>query len=65
MFYDVHIAANDDLPGGPGVVIVERNGLPPLMVIAGETARAWSFVREWERLCEVELPQPTVLRAVV
>ena len=62
MQYAVLTVAEDELPPGVRHVIVERpEPDPPLLIITGETARCWEFMRRWED--ERECPSvPTVAR---
>lgn len=48
MNYIVQIVGEDELPQGMHMVIVEQKDGPPIMLINGEPARAWRFMREWE-----------------
>lgn len=71
MHYAIQIVADDELPDGMNKVIVERVGEPPLMLINGELARGWRFMRAWEDMQEpssvpsILLPaRPLLLRAV-
>jgi hypothetical protein len=40
-------------------VIAEREDEPPLLLISGETARCWRFMRAWEDSIEPSW-QPTI-----
>ena len=59
MKYLVHTVGDDELPEGVPFVIVERDKEPPLLLIGGEVARCWRFMRAWENTCEPAW-QPTV-----
>lgn len=68
MKYLVHAVDESQLPEGVSTVIVERDDGPPVLIISGETARCWRFMRTWEDTQEPEW-QPSVslpyrLRAV-
>lgn len=71
MNYTIQIVGDDELPDGMNKVIVERAGEPPLMLINGEPARAWRFMRAWEDMREpssvpsVLLPARTLLLRAV
>lgn len=59
MKYVVQTVAEHELPDGVEHVIVEREDDPPLLLLAGETARCWRWMRRWEDT--VEPPwQPTI-----
>ena len=63
MRYIVQPVADNELPEGVTFVIVEREGGQHLLLVAGEHARGWRFLRAWEdgrEPCEV----PTLLYAV-
>ena len=63
MKYIVQAVEDNELPEGITLVIVEREGGPNLLLVAGEHARGWHFLRAWEdsrEPCEV----PTLLYAV-
>lgn len=47
MRYEVAIVGHGDLPAGINKVIVEREGALPLLLINGEPARCWQFMRAW------------------
>lgn len=68
MKYLVHTVANHELPEGVERVIVERDEGPPLLIISGEAARCWRFMRAWEDTqepaCEPTVALPAPLRAV-
>jgi hypothetical protein len=62
MQYAVLTVAEDELPEGVQHVIVERpEPDPPLLIITGETARCWEFMRRWEDTLEPS-SVPTVTR---
>lgn len=46
--YLVHAVGDEELPCGVSWLIVERDGEPPLLIISGEVARCWRFMRAWE-----------------
>jgi hypothetical protein len=46
--YLVHAVGDHELPEGVERVIVERDNEPPLLLISGEAARCWRFMRAWE-----------------
>lgn len=48
MQYAVQIVGDDDLPQGMNKVVVERGDGPPLLLINGEPARVWRFMRGYE-----------------
>lgn len=52
MRYEIQIVRDDELPQGVNKVVVERDGEPPLMLINGEPARVWRFMREYEDTVE-------------
>lgn len=68
MQYAIQVVGNEELPEGVDRVIVERENEPPLMLISGELARCWRFVRAYEDALEpCELPSimlPALLHAV-
>lgn len=59
MQYLVHTVADNALPEGVSWLIVERDDEPPLLLINGEVARCWRFMRAWEDTIEPSW-QPTV-----
>lgn len=52
MNYEVQVVADDELPEGVSRVIVEREGAPPLLLLCGEPARTWLFMRSYEDTLE-------------
>lgn len=68
--YEVQTVGDDELPDGIHQVIVERIDGPPLLILNGEPARCWSFMRAWEDTLEAPhiattaIPLPALLRAV-
>lgn len=70
MQYTVQIVADHELPNGVERVIVEREDGSAVMLINGNTARCWSFMRAWEDSLEpctvptVLLPERALLYAV-
>lgn len=63
MHYEVLTVTDDQLPEGTCRVIVERVGKPPLLIVKGEPARTWRFMRTFEDATEPPV-LPTILRAV-
>lgn len=63
MRYIVLPVADNDLPEGITMVIVERQDGQNLLLIAGEHARGWRFLRAWEDSRE-PCVVPTLLYAV-
>lgn len=63
MRYVVHTVADGELPEGLDRVIVERHDGPPLLLISGEPARCWRFMRAWEDSLEPPFV-PTMLYAI-
>jgi hypothetical protein len=68
--YIVQVVGDDELPAGIHKVIVERDGLRPLLLINGEPARTWRFMcayeAEVEAGCGVQVAWPAeVLLAAV
>lgn len=68
MKYEVKTVEPHELPEGVERVIVQRGDRPPVLIITGEAARCWEFMRRWEATL-VEPPwEPSVclplLRAV-
>lgn len=61
MQYVVHTVADHELPEGVERVIVERHAGPPLLLISGDAAQCWRFMRAWEDTREPEAV-PTVCR---
>lgn len=61
MQYSVQIVGDDELPKGVHKVIVEREDGAALLLINGELARCWRFMREWEGSHE-SCGVPSVLR---
>lgn len=59
MKYQILAVGMDDLPEGVHQVIVEREGEPPLLLINGDVAVCWEFMRAWEGTLEPSW-QPTV-----
>lgn len=71
MQYAIQVVGDNELPEGLNKVIVEQVDGPPLMLINGELARAWRFMRAYEDALEpcdvpsIMLPLTTpLLRAV-
>lgn len=64
MQYEVQTVGENDLPAGINRVIVERDDGDPILLINGEPARCWRFMRAWEESIEADL-KPTVLRLAV
>lgn len=71
MQYVIEVVAEGELPQGINKVVVERVDGPPLMLINGEPARVWRFMRSYEDTLEpctvptICLPaMPPLLRAV-
>lgn len=60
MQYAIQIVGDDELPQGMNTVIAEQNDGPPIMLINGEPARIWRFMRAWEDTLEPG-PSATVL----
>lgn len=52
MKYLVEAVADNALPAGVERVIVERDDGPPVLLISGEAARCWEFMRCWEDTLE-------------
>ena len=48
MQYDVQVVGNAELPQGVERVIVERVGLPPVLLLAESAAQTWLFMQRWE-----------------
>lgn len=63
MRYIVQPVDDNELPEGVTFVIVERAGGEHLLLIAGEHARGWRFLRAWEDSVE-SCAVPTLLYAV-
>lgn len=61
MQYEVHTVDTCELPEGVNRVIVERSDRPPLLIICGEAAQCWRFLRQWEDTQEPPTA-PTVCR---
>jgi hypothetical protein len=59
MKYLVQPVDESELPDGVGWLIVERDDGPPILLISGEVARCWEFMRAWEDTLE-PCWQPTV-----
>lgn len=59
MKYEVLVVDDDALPKGMHQVIVEREDLPPLLLINGDVAECWEFMRAWEDTMEPSW-QPSV-----
>lgn len=70
MKYAIRIVGEDELPQGIHKVIVERADMPPLMLVNGELAECWRFMRAYEDTQEpcavpsVLLPEGPLLYAV-
>ncbi len=70
MQYAIQVVGDDDLPQGVNKVVVERNDGTALMMINGELARCWRFLRAWEDTLEpctvptIMLPAAPLLYAV-
>lgn len=64
MQYLVQTVGDDELPEGMSSVIVERDDGPPILLINGERAKCWRFMRAWEDSAE-EADVPSVLRVAV
>jgi hypothetical protein len=71
MKYLVEKSEAGELPEGVTYVIVEREDEPPLLLISGDVARCWTFLRAWEDTLEpswqptITLPYERPLRLVV
>lgn len=63
MNYVVHVVGEDELPEGRNVVIVERDGETPLLLVNGTPARVWELMRAYEDTRE-PADVPTLLYAV-
>lgn len=63
MQYEVMTVSTDELPEGVCRVIVEREDRPPLLLVAGEPARTWRFMRGFEDTSEPPRVA-SILRAV-
>lgn len=63
MQYEVQLVAQDALPGHRDLVIVERDGQPPVMLLAGRPAQAWSAMRDYEAAVG-KCDEPSMLHAV-
>lgn len=63
MHYEVKAVPATALPAGVTTVIVERTEGPPLLLISGERARCWAFMRAWEDSLEPS-DVPTILQLV-
>jgi hypothetical protein len=59
MKYIVEVVEEGALPEGVQTIIIERDDAPPLLMVSGEVARAWSAMRAWEDTIEPSW-QPTV-----
>jgi hypothetical protein len=59
MKYLVQTVGDHELPEGMTRVIVERDDGPPILLISGDAARCWRFMRTWEDTLEPSW-QPTV-----
>jgi hypothetical protein len=65
--YVVETVDESELPQGVSSVVVEREGMPPLLLVSGDVAKCWRMMRAWEDVQEPEW-QPSVsipLRLVV
>jgi hypothetical protein len=63
MKYDVRAVEDDELPEGVDRVIVEREDGSAVLLVSGEPARCWRFMRAWEDTLEPR-EVPTLLYAV-
>lgn len=64
MQYDVQAVDQDELPVGLDLVIVERGGgQPPVMLLSGRPAEAWLAMRTYESVFKCA-GEPSMLRAV-
>lgn len=63
MNYVVHVVGENELPEGRNVVIVERDGEPPLLLVNGLPARVWEMMRAYEDTLE-PADVPSLLYAV-
>lgn len=61
MQYAVLTVDDSELPDGVDRVIVERENEPPLLILAGEPARCWQWMRRWENTLEPPVV-PTVCK---
>lgn len=59
MQYLVHIVGDHELPAGQERVIVEQTDGPPVLLLSGEAARCWAWMRAWEDTVEASC-YPTV-----
>lgn len=70
MHYEVQTVGDDELPAGIHEVIVERIDGPPLLILNGEPAKCWRFMRAWEDTREpphiptTAIPASALLHAV-
>lgn len=70
MKYAIQVVGEDELPQGIHKVVVERADGPPLMLVNGQLAQCWRFMRAFEDTQEpptvpsVLLPERPLLYAV-
>lgn len=60
MQYEIQVVGEDELPQGMNKVVAEQADGTVLMLINGELARCWRFLRAWEDTLE-PCTVPTIL----